>query len=135
MSLAFPNKDGFVNMTEEHTMNYVSTEIHKFALGLSLLTALSPAYSENLSKQCTEELGGKSVKLAIVVHQDGKEYDPKNSPVEYYFPYGVNPYYVPFPLKVKDIAGPPEVITLTPYHASPVSYMVCWWSGGAYKCI
>lgn len=113
-------------------MKHVSMEMQGLALGLSLLGALVPfSYGANLTEQCTEQLGGDTIKVVFVVRQ----YDNKDANVEYYFPYDVKPYSVKFPLKVTDIARPPEVITLVPYHASPVKYMVCWWSGGVYKCV
>jgi len=92
------------------------------------------AYSQEvneLSQQCTQELGGKDIKdikMVFVIDHDAS--------VKIWGPYKTALPDVEFPLKGTHILGASKTFTITPYLVNPVQALVCWYNPitGKYQC-
>lgn len=102
---------------------------------LTSTTGYAEEYLPTLSQSCTNEVTKNRVnakapiKIVLVIDQDTN--------VHGFAPYKVGVVAVNSDLPVKAIAIPPGpgAITLTPYYASPVQLLVCWWDlNGVKRC-
>jgi hypothetical protein len=86
-------------------------------------------YAPELSKQCTEDIqrfAKEDIKIVLSIDETGN--------VQEMAPYKQPLALVKFPLSVAQVLGPPKVITITPYTASPAKMLVCFWRMGQYVC-
>ena len=103
--------------------------IGALVVGLSLLTSVSgfaEEYLQTLSQSCTQEITKSfnlkaPIKIVLVIGTDRS--------VQGLATYKTGLEKVMKDLPVHSIAIPPgpEAITLTPYYASPMQTLVCWW--------
>jgi hypothetical protein len=114
-------------LAEERVMKIKSRVIQGVLVVAGILMAVE-AYPQELSEQCTQQLGGKDIKMVFVINH--------NASLEIWRPYHTTLPDVEFPLKVTQILGAPKMFTVTPYLVNPEKALVCWINPitGKYQC-